>query len=77
MEQKPENLSNLIAEHQELSRKMATIPSDKDMKTEIMDLMHKYNEIKDATQTVVGAIANVRGVTIKSVHLELNLPLDE
>lgn len=76
MEEKSKKLSDLLAEHKELSEKLDKIPSENDMKTEIMELTHKYNDIKDAAQTVIGAVANVRGVTIKSVHKELNLPLD-
>lgn len=77
MEQKSESSKETVeALHRELTQKMDEIPSEKEMKIDRMDLLHKYNDIKDAAQTVIGAIANVRGVTIKSLHNELNLPLD-
>lgn len=77
MEQKAKNLSDLMAEHRELSKKLDKIPSEKEMKIKKMELIHKYNDIKDAAQTVIGAVANVRVTTIKSVHEELNLPLED
>lgn len=76
MEQKQEDTQDLVAKHKELSEKIATIPSEKEMKSEIIELLHKYNDVKDAAQTVIGAIANAKGVTFKSIHQELNLPLD-
>lgn len=65
---------DLTAERKELLKTIATIPSEKTMKTEIMDLTHRYNEIKDAAQTVIGVLANIKGVTLKKIHDELNLP---
>lgn len=45
-------------------------------KKEIMDLLHEYNEIKDAAQVVIGCIANIEKTTVKEIHQRLNLPLD-
>lgn len=50
--------------------------SDDEQKKEIMGLLHKFNDIKDATQVVLGTLANIEGVTIKDMHLRYNLPLD-
>lgn len=58
----------------ELSNQIANIPSEKAIKTDTMNLMHKYNEVKDATQTVIGALAHIQGVTLKSLHKEFNVP---
>lgn len=44
---------------------------------EVMELLHDYNDIKDATQVVLGALSNLRGVTIVSLHEEFNLPLKD
>lgn len=41
-----------------------------------MQLMHQYNDIKDATQVVLGKLSNLEGVTLKEMHLKYNLPLD-
>ncbi|XP_021697594.1 DNA repair protein SWI5 homolog [Aedes aegypti] len=45
-------------------------------KTELMDMMHRYNDIKDATQKVLGALAVMEGATVKEMHVRYNLPLD-
>lgn len=45
-------------------------------KKEKIALLHEYNDVKDATQTIIGAVANIDQVTIKSLHLKYNLPLD-
>jgi len=44
---------------------------------EIMELLHDYNNIKDATQMVLGALATMRGVTVASLHEEFELPLKD
>ena len=44
---------------------------------EIMELLHQYNDIKDATQVVLGALASMRGVTTASLHKEFDLPLKD
>lgn len=51
--------------------------SKENIQRETMDLMHKYNEIKDATQVVLGAIANIEGVTVKELHYQFQLPLKD
>lgn len=53
-----------------------TIKSEDEQKKEIMNLLHDFNKIKDATQVVLGALANIDGVTIKDMHLKYNLPID-
>ncbi|XP_055607981.1 DNA repair protein SWI5 homolog [Uranotaenia lowii] len=49
---------------------------DETEKLLMMDLLHKYNDIKDATQKVLGALAVLEGVTVKEMHEKYNLPLD-
>lgn len=74
MEAKDKNLADLESERDELLKKVATIPSEKQMKTELMELTHRYNDVKDAAQEIIGALAHIKGVTYKSIHEELNLP---
>ncbi|KAK6630570.1 hypothetical protein RUM43_014555 [Polyplax serrata] len=40
-----------------------------------MELLHKYNDLKDATQILLGAIGNLEGVTVTELHNKYNLPL--
>lgn len=38
-----------------------------------VQLLHQYNNIKDATQIVINHIANIEGTTVTEVHQRLNL----
>lgn len=60
----------------ELAKYQSTQTSDEQRKIEIMELLHRYNEIKDGTQIIIGALANIDNITIKSVHEKFNLPMD-
>ena len=40
-----------------------------------IDRLHRYNDIKDAAQIVMGRLAELTGVTVKSLHLKYDLPL--
>jgi hypothetical protein len=40
---------------------------------EIMKALHQYNEIKDATQEVLGRLAIIEGVTVAEMHRKYNL----
>lgn len=74
MDKKDTEIEDLERERAELVKNIANIPSEKAMKTDLMDLTHKYNETKDATQTVIGALAHIKGVTFKSLHEEFKVP---
>lgn len=39
-----------------------------------MNLLHEYNEIKDAAQIILGAIARVEGFTLRELHERFELP---
>lgn len=71
-------LSKVQAKRDRLRKVLAKYPqtSEEERKTEIMDLLHRYNEIKDGTQIIIGALANIDNITIKSVHEKFNLPMD-
>lgn len=72
------DLSKLLAERDRLRQVLAMYSpkSEDERKKEIMDLMHQYNEIKDGMQIIIGALANIDNVTIKSLHEKFNLPMD-
>lgn len=69
------NHVELQRERMHLAKLVVNIPSEKEMKSNLRQLMHEYNEIKDAAQTIIGALANVKCVTLKSLHEEFELPL--
>ncbi|XP_017955427.1 DNA repair protein SWI5 homolog [Drosophila navojoa] len=39
-----------------------------------MQLLHEYNNLKDATQTVLGVLAHAKGLPMKDMHKIYNLP---
>lgn len=53
------------------------IRSKENMKKEYLKLLNSYNEIKDATQTILSAIANIEGLTLKKIHEKFELPLKD
>ncbi|KAH8357609.1 hypothetical protein KR200_004400 [Drosophila serrata] len=61
------------------SRKAATKPknSTDSEKKKTIELLHEYNDLKDATQLVLGALATIKSVPIRSLYSTYNLPLDE
>lgn len=38
-----------------------------------VQLLHQYNDIKDAAQIVINHVANMEGTTVKEIHDRLNL----
>lgn len=42
-----------------------------------IDLLHKYNEIKDVTQGMLGKLANIRECTTSSLYPDYNLDKDD
>lgn len=42
-----------------------------------IDLLHRYNDIKDIAQIVMGRLAELEGVTVKTLHQKYNLPLQD
>ncbi|KRF85145.1 DNA repair protein SWI5 homolog [Drosophila virilis] len=42
-----------------------------------MKLLHEYNNLKDATQTVLGALAQAKGLPIRDMHKIYSLPNGE
>lgn len=42
-------------------------------KTIQVQLLHKYNDVKDATQVVINHIANIEGTSISEIHKRFDL----
>lgn len=52
----------------------------KDVQKEIESFikkLNKYNQAKDIAQSLMGKIAELKGVTIKDVHAEMEMPLND
>lgn len=48
---------------------------DTDLKPQ-MELLHKYNSIKDATQEILGYLADIEQSTVSDLHKLYDLPLN-
>lgn len=42
-----------------------------------IDLLHQYNDCKDATQVILGVLAQKEGVSIRQLHQRFELPLKD
>lgn len=71
-----ENQMELERERMRLLQLVANIPNEKEMQSNLRRMMHEYNETKDAAQTIIGALANIKCVTFKNLHEQLQLPLN-
>lgn len=73
--QEYENLKNL---YQKDIKHWDSIPINQcERKKIIIELLHQYNDIKDACQMILGVAANLHQCTIKDMHLKYDLPLEE
>lgn len=72
--------NRLLATEKELDDELAKLKAELDAGPSIKETMndlHEYNDIKDATQVVLGAMATMHGVTIASLHQDYDVPLNE
>ena len=72
------SLEELSKHEMELDREIASLQSEGFMVEELdrqIDLLHRYNDIKDVAQMVLGRLAELEGVTVKSLHEKYDAPL--
>lgn len=70
-------IEKLITVRDNLKKELDALEQhEKSDKKTIMQLMHEYNDIKDATQIIIGNIAEIEQTTVTDIHRLLNLPLD-
>lgn len=67
--QKKEEYDKLL----ELDNQLDKILKEPNNKFVQVNLLHQYNDIKDATQVVINYLANIEGTTITEIHKRLNL----
>lgn len=56
-----------------LDVELENLKKQKKEKDKIMKALHRYNDIKDATQIVLGRLAIIEGVTVAEIHQNYNL----
>ena len=71
-----EDLIKRLAKFPINSRQKFTENQKSENKKEIIELIYTYNETKDATQVIIGHLANYTEETCLHYHKVLNLPLD-
>lgn len=73
-----EEYNLLKKQYEENVKEFSSIPAEQsERERTIIELLHDYNDIKDACQIVLGAAANLQQCTIKDLHLKYNLPINE
>lgn len=65
------NLKDLFTKLSDVETQLDQMLSDK--KYIQVQLLHQYNDIKDATQVVINHIANLEEITVTEVHERLQL----
>lgn len=77
MRDKP-SLDDLLQREAQLDREIAELHSESLSIEELdhqIDLLHRYNDIKDIAQIVMGRLAELENVTVKSLHEKYGAPL--
>ncbi|XP_065219087.1 DNA repair protein SWI5 homolog [Planococcus citri] len=70
---KKEELRKLKEEERQLDEKLKQLQAVTSERKQIMEALHEYNDIKDATQMVLGQLANLHGVTVAELHEKYDL----
>ena len=73
-----EEYKSLRKKEEELDKELAILKSsvkDTDLKPQ-MKALHRYNEMKDLTQMVLGYLENIEKSTLSELHVRYNLPTD-
>ena len=55
-----------------LSKEIQELEDNVD-RQKLLNELHRYNEIKDSAQIIIGSLANVQGFTVAKLHSDLGL----
>ncbi|KAF8529553.1 DNA repair protein [Hysterangium stoloniferum] len=67
----------LEAEIRELQTKLGEGEDAEKIVNGYIKLLHQYNEAKDATQLLIGKLAAIRQVTVRELHEDYGLTIDD
>lgn len=56
-----------------MENKLDMLLSQETIKPIQVQLLHQYNDIKDATQVIINHIANIEGTSVSEIHKRLKL----
>ena len=73
------DLKKLRNKNVEIKKKLSELENERSSEEnqELIQLFHRYNEIKDWTQMVIGKIANKEQTTVKELFKEYDLNIDD
>lgn len=60
-------------EEENLKQRLKTLQHAAGERTKVMKALHEYNDIKDATQVVLGQLATFHNVTVLKMHEKYDL----
>lgn len=66
--------TELLKRLQVVRQKLHALPTSEQSRQETIALLHRYNQVKDATQAVIGVVADYKQCTVGAVHRDLDLP---
>ncbi|KAH7828887.1 putative Swi5 [Monocercomonoides exilis] len=66
--------NSILSNH--LSKKSAT-DSSLPKSQEVIDALHRYNDLKDAAQLLLGKYAEVEGMTVKQMYEKFGISIDD
>ncbi|KAJ2726532.1 swi5-like zinc finger protein [Coemansia sp. Benny D115] len=60
-----------------LAKSGLTVDEARKITDELIDRLHRYNDIKDAGQILFGKLAELRGKTVKDIYAEYGVNLED
>lgn len=72
-----DEVEKLSKEITALDQAIKILGNPQKLREEQMDLLHKYNDVKDAAQIIIGKLADAKAVTFKSIHEDYDLPMND
>ncbi|KAJ3728593.1 DNA repair protein [Lentinula raphanica] len=70
-------ISELQAEVDQLQHQLGQGEDAEKIVNQHIKLLHRYNEAKDATQILIGRLANLKEITVRQIHKDLELPIGD
>ncbi|EIW87312.1 hypothetical protein CONPUDRAFT_149340 [Coniophora puteana RWD-64-598 SS2] len=70
-------LEQLQAEVNELQKTLGENKNAERIVANHIQLLHRYNEAKDAAQILIGRLANLKGTTVRQIHEDMDLLDDD
>jgi len=73
LQKQEERIAALQAEIETLQRELGEgVDAEAIVKRQI-NLLHRYNEAKDATQILIGRLATIKQTTVRQIHNDMDL----